>query len=136
MQRVKQIALSRTDLSAVYHGYIACLNKQDWSKLEQFVHDAVQYNGQRIGIPGYRAMLERDFSEIPDLHFDIQLLIVDPPYLASRLRFDCTPRGMFLGLPVNGRRVSFAENVFYEFRGEKIAQVWSVIDKAAVEAQL
>ena len=128
--------MSKTDLSAVYRDYIACLNKQDWPRLEQFVHGDVHYNGQRIGIAGYREMLERDFYEIPDLYFDIQLLISDPPYIASRLRFDCTPKGTFLGLPVNGRRVSFTENVFYEFRGEKIAQVWSVIDKAAIEAQL
>jgi predicted ester cyclase len=81
-------------------------------------------------------MLERDFREIPDLHFDIQLMISDPPYVATRLGFDCQPTGEFLGLPVNGKRVSFAENVFYEFRRERIAQVWSVIDKAAIEAQL
>jgi predicted ester cyclase len=56
--------------------------------------------------------------------------------LAARLAFDCTPKGEFLGLPVNGRRVAFTENVFYEFRDGKIAQVWSVIDKAAIEAQL
>ena len=81
-------------------------------------------------------MLERNFLEIPDLYFDIQLLIADPPYVASRLRFDCTPKGTFLGLHVNGRRVSFTENVFYEFRRDRIRQVWSVIDKAAIEAQL
>jgi predicted ester cyclase len=125
-----------TDLSDVYRDYIACLNKQDWLTLEQFVHEDVCYNGQPIGILGYREMLERDFCEIPDLYFDIQLLISDPPYLASRLEFDCTPKGKFLGLHVNGKRVSFTENVFYEFRREKIWQVWSVIDKAAIEAQL
>jgi len=38
----------------------------------------VYYNGQRIGILGYREMLERDFNEIPDLYFDIQLLLSDP----------------------------------------------------------
>jgi predicted ester cyclase len=128
--------MRKTDLSVVYRGYIACLNKQNWSKLEQFVHDDVHYNEQQIGIGDYREMLERDFSEIPDLHFDIQLLISDPPYIASRLRFNCTPKGTFLGLHVNGKRVSFTENVFYGFRGEKIAQLWSVIDKAAIEAQL
>ena len=53
--------MNRTDLSDVYRDYIACLNKQDWSKLERFVHDEVHYNGQRIGISGYREMLERDF---------------------------------------------------------------------------
>ena len=81
-------------------------------------------------------MREKEFYEIPDLHFHIQLLISDPPYIASRLEFDCTPKGKFLGLHVNGKRVSFTENVFYEFRREKIWQVWSVIDKAAIEAQL
>ena len=86
-----------TDLSGVYRAYIACLNNQDWPKLEQFVHDDVHYNGQRIGISGYREMLERDFREIPDLYFNVQLLISDPPYVASRLRFDCTPQEKFLG---------------------------------------
>jgi len=125
-----------TDLAEVYRAYIACLNTQDWPQLEQFVDDDVRYNGQGIGIVGYREMLERDFCEIPDLHFTIQLLICDPPYVASRLEFDCAPKGTFLGLDVNGKRVSFTENVFYEFRSEKIWQVWSVIDKAAIEAQL
>ena len=126
----------KTDLSDVYRDYIACLNQQDWPKLEQFVHDEVYYNGQRIGLSGYREMLERDFYEIPDLYFNIQLLISDPPYIASRLGFNCTPKGKFLGLPLHGKRVSFTENVFYQFRREKIEQVWSVIDKAAIEAQL
>lgn len=128
--------MDKADLSDVYRGYIACLNAQDWRHLGQFVDDDASYNGERIGISGYRQMLERDFSEIPDLHFTIQLLISDPPHIASRLDFDCTPKGSFLGLPVNGKRVSFTENVFYEFRGEKIWRVWSVIDKAAIEAQL
>jgi predicted ester cyclase len=128
--------VDKTDLSNVYRDYIACLNKQDWPKLGQFVHDDVHYNGKRIGLSGYREMLERDFDEIPDLHFSIELLVSDPPNIASRLGFVCTPKGTFLGLPVNGKKVSFAENVFYQFLEGKIEQVWSVIDKAAIEAQL
>ncbi|TJW42663.1 MAG: ester cyclase [Mesorhizobium sp.] len=128
--------MNKTDLSDVYRDYIACLNKQGWSKLGQFVDDEVIHNGRRFGLSGYLKMLERDFDQIPDLYFNVQMLISDPPYIASRIGFDCTPTGHFLGLHVNGRRVSFAENVIYEFRDEKIVQVWSVIDKAAIEAQL
>jgi predicted ester cyclase len=128
--------MTNADLSDIYRGYIACLNKQDWSHLGQFVHQEVHYNGERIGLSGYRAMLEEDFRAIPDLHFDIRLLISEPPRIASRLGFDCTPTGLLFGLPVNGKRVSFTENVFYEFRDQRIEQVWSVIDKAAIEAQL
>jgi predicted ester cyclase len=136
LQRDGAKGVTRTDLSHIYRAYIDCLNRQDWPRLGQFVHDDAIHNDRRIGLSGYRDMLERDFAEIPDLSFNIQLLISDPPYVASRLAFDCTPKGTFLGLGVNGRRVTFAENVIYEFRGGKIVQVWSVIDKAAIEAQL
>jgi predicted ester cyclase len=134
--RAKGIAVTRTELSEVYRAYIACLNRRDWSALGRFVDDAVRHNGRPLGLSGYRAMLERDVEEIPDLAFEIELLICDPPHIASRLRFDCTPKGSFLGLPVNGKHVSFSENVFYEFQSGKIREVSSVIDKAAIEIQL
>ncbi|WP_429029385.1 ester cyclase [Bradyrhizobium sp. I1.14.4] len=128
--------MMQTDLSEIYRNYIACLNRQDWPQLGQFVADDVSHNGRRIGLSGYREMLERDFRDVPDLRFNVALLISDASHVASRLAFDCTPKGRFLGLDVGGRRVSFAENVFYEFRDGKIVEVWSVIDKAAIEAQL
>ena len=81
-------------------------------------------------------MLIRDYQQIPDLHFNIGLLVVEPPTLASRLDFDCTPAGSFLSLPVNGKKIQFSENVFYEFVDYKIDKVWSIIDKSAIEAQL
>lgn len=123
-------------LFTIYRSYIACLNQQDWPNLSQFVDENVSRNGERLGLSGYRQVLERDFSEIPDLRFNIELLITEPPYVAARLAFDCSPKGKFLGLDVNGKRVSFTENVFYEFRADKIVQAWSVIDKTAIEAQL
>jgi predicted ester cyclase len=128
--------MTKGELSELYRRYIACLNQRDWSSLDEFVDDDVRRNGERIGLAGYREMLERDVEEIPDLVFDIRLLVVDPPHVASRLAFNCAPKAKFLGLDVNGKRVSFAENVFYEFRGRKIETVWSVVDKAAIETQL
>jgi predicted ester cyclase len=128
--------LAGPDLADLYRAYIDCLNRRDWADLGRYVHDDAVHNGRPLGVSGYRAMLEQDVRAIPDLRFEIQLLIAEPPRIAARLGFDCTPRGAFLGLPVNGRRVCFAENVFYEFRAGKVAQVWSVIDKAAIEAQL
>jgi predicted ester cyclase len=128
--------MTEAALSQCYRAYIACLNGQDWANLHRFVADDARHNGRPFGLAGYRAMLERDFEEIPDLRFNIELMVCEPPHVASRLRFDCSPKGLFLGLAVNGRRVVFAENVFYRFRSGKIEEVWSVIDKAAIEAQL
>lgn len=128
--------MSRAELSAIYCDYIACLNARSWQQLGRFVGDDVRHNGRLLGLAGYRAMLERDVEEIPDLRFNIQLLTPDPPLIACRLAFDCTPKATFLGLPVNGKRVFFTENVFYRFNREKIDEVWSIIDKAGIEAQL
>lgn len=128
--------MASTDLAALYRGYIACLNRQDWESLGTFVAADAVHNGRTIGLSGYREMLEEDFRQIPDLQFKIDLLLADPPRIAARLLFDCTPATTFIGLAVNGRRVSFSENVIYEFRNDRIVQVWSVVDKAAIEAQL
>ncbi|MCK1383598.1 ester cyclase [Bradyrhizobium sp. 21] len=128
--------MTKTDLADIYRNYIACLNRQNWLTLGMFVHNEVTHNARPLGLAGYRAMLEQDFRDIPDLRFEVELLVCDPPRLAARLKFDCTPVGRFLGLEVNGKRVSFHENVFYEFQDRKIRTVLSVIDKAAIEEQL
>ena len=128
--------MTRDELCEIYRGYIDCLNRQDWDRLGLFVDNAVEYNGAAVGLMGYRAMLQDDFRAIPDLRFAIEILISDPPRIASRLHFDCTPRAMLFDLPVNGKRVKFAENVIYEFSAGRIRKVWSIIDKAAIADQI
>ncbi|AXO15296.1 ester cyclase [Thalassospira indica] len=123
-------------LEELYRGYIDCLNAQDWDRLGEYVGGDVHYNGKHVGLAGYRAMLERDFREIPDLRFNIELLVANETHVASVLAFDCSPQGEFLGLAVNGKKIAFTENVFYEFRDGKIVNVRSLLDKLAVEAQI
>ncbi|RZI59568.1 MAG: ester cyclase [Rubrivivax sp.] len=128
--------MSHANIEATYQAYIDCINDQDWGRLGDFVHDDVRHNGKLLGVAGYRAMLENDYEKIPDLRFCVQMLVADPTRIACRLQFRVTPKGEFLGLPVNGRQVEFCENVIYSFRGGKIQEVWSIIDKAAIETQL
>ncbi|PBP98323.1 ester cyclase [Pseudomonas congelans] len=124
------------NLADQYRAYIACLNDRRWQDLGDFVDDGVYYNGERISLAGYRAMLENDVRIIPDLRFNIDLLVVEAPQVAARLLFNCSPQGRFLGLEARGQRITFSENVFYTFGDGKIVGVWSVIDKAAVEREL
>lgn len=127
---------SAQQLAGFYRAYIDCLNARDWDRLGDFVAVDVTHNARPLGLDGYRAMPCQDYRDIADLRFDIELLVCEGASIASRLRFDCSPVGTFLGLPVNGRRVCFAENVFYELHQGRIARVWSVLDKTAIEVQL
>ncbi|MFN8114447.1 MAG: ester cyclase, partial [Solirubrobacterales bacterium] len=135
-QRATGRRMGREELIATYRGYIACLNARDWGILGRYVDRDVHYNGEPVGLAGYQAMLEADFRAIPDLWFRIELLAADPPLVASRLSFDCTPAGALFDVPVNGKRVRFEENVFYRFDEGRIRTVWSIIDKAAIAAQV
>ena len=128
--------MQNNDLLAIYHCYLDCLNRQDWDNLGKYVADNVSYNGQFIGCAGYRNARQEEFRTIPDLHFNVQLLMAKDSMVACRLNFNITPSHDFLGLPVQGKLISFSENVFYEFEAGKISKVWSVVDKAAIEAQL
>jgi len=123
-------------LEKTYEGYLACLNRQDWQNLGQFVAADVRHNGRPFGLTGYRQMLEQDFRAIPDLRFLAELVVANAPNLGCRLVFDCTPVGELFGLPVNGRRVRFDEHVFYRFDMDLIVEVWSIIDQAAIARQL
>ena len=57
--------------------YIACLNNRELSRLGDFVADDVVYNDERIGLERYRQMIAGDYEAIPDLHFDVQMLVAD-----------------------------------------------------------
>lgn len=118
-----------------YERYIACLNARAWDRLADFVAAEAVHNGRLLGVDGYRAMLEGNCRDIPDLYFHVELVVADEGRIASRLRFDCTPVNEFLGVRVRGRRVVFHEHAFYTLSGGKIAEVRSVIDKVALEAQ-
>lgn len=128
--------MQNNDLLAIYRCYIDCLNQQDWANLARYVADDISYNGQFIGYAGYLNARQEEFRTIPDLHFNVQLLVTNESMVACRLNFNITPSHDFLGLPVHGKLISFSENVFYEFETGKISKVWSVLDKAAIEAQL
>lgn len=123
-------------LTDIHRSYIDCLNRQDWPELGRDVNADVLHNGRAFELSGYRAMLARDFTDIPDLHFQIELSVSEVPQVAARLAFHCSPKAEFPGLDIGGRTISFAGNVFYEIQDSKIVSVWSIVDKDAIEEQL
>jgi len=125
-----------SETESIYRRYIRCLNDRRIDGLGDFVHEELTYNGRPMTRLDYQTLLSNDVAAIPDLHYDIQTLVVDQDQVACRLRFDCTPQGEFLGLKPNGKRVSFTEHVFYKLRDGKIHEVWSLIDRPAIERQL
>ncbi|HEY2204177.1 MAG TPA: ester cyclase [Pseudonocardia sp.] len=123
-------------LEARYLAYLDVLNERRFGDLDEFVQDELTYNGEVLTRQRYADMIAADARAVPDLRFEVRLLVVRDDVVACRLWFDCTPSGALFGLAPTGRRISFAEHVFYRFRAGRIAQVWSLIDRDAVASQL
>ena len=132
----EEVQVLNMKLIDLYRKYIDCLNAQDWAHLGQYIHHDVTYNGAPQGLSNYTKARQEEFRTIPDLHFAVDIVTVNEHTVGSRLMFNISPQGDFLGLPVNGRRISFCEHVFYQFENDKIISVWSVLDKAAIALQL
>jgi predicted ester cyclase len=127
--------MTEAALAQRYRDYIARLNERDWENLRQFVSSDARHNAAHSASPAITPCLNAIRGDPgPPVH---------PRAFGPRAAPCCEPapvrlpaRGLFLGLAVNGRSVVFAENVFYRFHGEKIDDVRSVIDWAAIEARL
>lgn len=128
--------MSQTDLRQHYLDYIATLNERRFQNLPTYVADQLVYNDTPMTGGQYRELLEDDVRRIPDLFFDVQLLVVADGHVACLIGFDCTPREPFQGREPTGGRVVFTEHVFYRFQHDHITQVWSLLDVAALDRQL
>ena len=122
-------------LDATYRAYLDALNDRRFDDLDRFVHDHVTHNGRRMTRQQYADMIADDVRRIPDLRFAIDLCVTTDDTVACRLWFDCTPELEFAGIAPTGRRVAFAEHVFYRFVDGRIDEVWSLVDTAAVRDQ-
>lgn len=124
------------DLEEHYVSYIATLNERRFDELPTFVADDLVYNDAPMTGRQYRELLEGDVGTFPDLFFDIAHLVVAGGLVACRIRFDVTPTAPFRGFAPTGSKVVFTEHVFYRFTGDRITQVWSLLDVEALARQL
>jgi predicted ester cyclase len=128
--------MTNADLENIYRAYLDALNERRLDDLVHFVHDELTYNGDTLTRQQYRDLIAADIAAIPDLTFDAHIIVAGDDRVACRIVFDCTPQHEFLGFSPNGQRLSFAEHVFYHFRGSRIASVSSLIDRFAIQGQL
>jgi predicted ester cyclase len=128
--------MTDAELETHYRQYIRCLNERRLDDLGHYVHDKLRYNGVPETRTAYRDRLMQDFTAIPDLYFGVQVLVAHADQVACRIFFRCTPQHEWQGWQPSGQTISFAEHVFYRFLDGKIEEVWSLLDRDAIAAQL
>ena len=101
--------------------------------------DGVVYNGERLGIKGYRAMLQADVDAIPDLRFTPEILLArrqcrSLPGCFVRMQSPARVPGFRADRYAGHRFRSTSSIRFDEWRIS--SEVWSVIDKEGIREQI
>ena len=84
----------------------------------------------------YQDLIAANITSNPDLNFDPQIIIASADHVACRLSSSAQRSTNFWDTPRTANGSAFAEHVFDRFPDGRIAAVWSLIDRPAIEAQL
>jgi aspartyl-tRNA synthetase len=81
-------------------------------------------DGTERGLDAYAEELRAVVRALPDYHWELRRLLVDPPWIAAHLADTGTHRRPYLGVPATGRTVSIPEFAFYRIDADRITEVW------------
>lgn len=129
-------AMSPDELRDFYLDYVAAANARDFEQLKDFTHDPMSINGQPVPQAAMIADFKMHTEAIPDLHWDLQDLVIQGDRIAARLLDTGTPAKEWLGLAPTGTTVEFVESAFYHVRDGRIEASWYQMDADAVRQQL
>jgi predicted ester cyclase len=128
--------VQKTDLAAFYRRYNQHCNEHRFTELGEFVAENVVVNGKPDGLRGYVAGLQAVVEAFPDYRWDLQHLLVDPPWISAHFHDSGTHRGTFKDVPATGRPVSTQEFALYRVEAGKIVEVWVTADNLLLLEQM
>ncbi|MGV9800110.1 ester cyclase [Mycobacterium sp. NPDC003449] len=124
------------DLKKNYLGYIQMINERRFEMSHRFASAEITFSGRTMSRDDYFGGIERGLEVVPDFQWEIDNVVVEGEWLASRVIGTGTPISEWMGCQPTGRPVSFIEHAFYHCPGGRITKVDFVRDVDAIRAQL
>ena len=102
---------------------------------EDFVeHEAIPGMGSTRDTP--RQLFKMMLAAFPDFHVTVHELLQDGDKVTARVTFSGTHSGEFMGLPASNNKVDWNAIDILQFRGDKVAAHWGVMDMADAMNQM
>ena len=134
---------SGTPSSFDYKKYIdGVYNAHDPEAVDKFFASDVIVHGLAPGVEDatgttyLKDLAKNLIAAFPDVKLSVDEVVREGDKLAARVTLEGTHKGEFAGIKPTGRKVKVANFAVYRVRGDKIAEVWSLVDLAQLRAQL
>ena len=124
------------ELRDFYQRYLGLVNSYDFDRLDDYIHDTVNFNGTSITRDDLLFGFRGHIAAVPDLSWKIDELLVDGSKIAARIIITGTPVREWLGLSPTGATVTFAETAFYEVEEGRFRSIRNLMDMDSLRAQL
>lgn len=102
-------ARHRADVEAVIQEYVDVCNSHDVSRYPEIFADdyrLVSTAGATDGLAAFTGLMSAVYTAMPDLHYEIDEILVDGDNAVLRYHYTGTSTGSFMGLPPSGNTVS------------------------------
>ena len=124
------------DLGTLYRDYLAALNARQLGEIHRFAHEQLTFNGAAVARDDYIASIATHIQSVPDLHWQIEDMVVEHDRVAVRLLDRGTPIKEWLGLPPTGNSIETQEYAFYAYRDGRFFNMWYLLDYQTAQRQL
>lgn len=114
-------------------------NRQDFDAVTPALREFrfhIRGTTRTMGINELRAIIEDWHAAFPDLQFDVHATVVSDGRAAVHATLRGTHRGPWQGLAPTGRSIEVEHMFFFRFDGERIIDVWELLDSAQLRDQL
>ncbi len=91
---------------------------------------------RRSRVAALRDIIMRWRVGFPDLHFEVRAVVATGDRAALHATLTGTQRGAWGGLEPTGRSINVEHMYFFRFAEGRIAEVWELLDRPALERQL
>ena len=92
--------------------------------------------GRSIDIQDFLPFYERFLAAFPDIHIDVDDVIVEGDQSALRLRATGTHTGDAMGIPPSGNRINLSGIIWTRWKDGKIIEAWNEFDALGMMQQM
>ena len=128
--------MSTEELRDFYLRYVELANKREFAQMADFAHEEVIMNGTPVKMADMVAEFYKHIDAVPDLHWEIQDLVVEGDLVAARLIDTGTPVREWNGLTPTGASVKITETAFYQVQDGRFKHMSYLMDIDTARRQL
>jgi len=125
----------RRSIEALNRGKAACLIDMDRTgATDVVVHTA--YGMDIHGLEDFKKLMSQWYDGFPDIHFNIDDIVVEGDMAVLRYTVTGTHKGAFMGIPPTNKTLTGWAIDIYHIVGSKLVECWTRADTLGIMQQL